>query len=72
MYSRCLPTLVVREFYYNATPKAPPKREYGEAIRTQAPRITDYSPYTLPFHTQVGRKTANDVSTLGLHPLFIR
>jgi len=23
----------VLDFYYNATPKAPPKREYGEAIR---------------------------------------
>ena len=22
-----------QDFYYNATPKAPPKREYGEAIR---------------------------------------
>ena len=25
---------VVQDFYYNATPKAPPKREYGDAIRT--------------------------------------
>ena len=29
--------VVVQDFYYNATPKAPPKREYGEATRTQAP-----------------------------------
>ncbi len=26
--------VVVRDFYYNATPKASPKREYGEATRT--------------------------------------
>jgi hypothetical protein len=37
------------KFYYNATPKAPkpPKREYGEATRTQTlnpPAFTHYSP----------------------------
>ena len=37
----------VLDFYYNATPKAPPKREYGEATRTLTPphsRIIPLSP----------------------------
>ena len=40
-------SVVVQDFYYNATPKAPPKREYGEATRTQPPphsRIIPLSP----------------------------
>ena len=39
--------VVVQDFYYNATPKAPPKREYGEATRTLTPphsRIIPLSP----------------------------
>jgi hypothetical protein len=33
-------SVVVQDFYYNATPKAPPKREYGyTSTRTQVPRL---------------------------------
>ena len=39
--------VVVQDFYYNATPKAPPKREYGEATVPKPPAITDYSPESL-------------------------
>ena len=30
----------MKDFYYNATLKAPPKREYGETTRTQTPPHT--------------------------------
>ena len=41
-------TIVVQEFYYNAIPKAPPKREYGESTvpKLPAPPITPLSPRT--------------------------
>ena len=45
---------VVENFYYNVTPRAPPKREYDEATRTQAPRINHLLPR---LQCQVSRPT---------------
>jgi hypothetical protein len=43
--------VVVRDFYYNATPKASPKRECGEAIRVCVECLFLRSPSRAPYRT---------------------
>ena len=60
--------VVVQDFYYNATPKAPPKREYGEAIRPgKLPAVATAKLFWVGRVDRLGRNLIRDTNYFTLY-----